>query len=114
MSAITTHILDTSRGGPAEGVAVRLELESADGSWKQIGAGLTDTDGRAKDLLPTGFALHSGVYRLIFATETYFAARNIEGFYREVIVVFTIRDPTQHYHLPVLLSPFGYSTYRGS
>jgi 5-hydroxyisourate hydrolase len=114
MSAITTHVLDTSRGWPASGVAVRLELESADGSWKQIGAGLTDADGRAKDLLPAGFALHGGVYRLVFDTETYFAAQNIEGFYREVAVVFTIRDPTQHYHVPVLLSPFGYSTYRGS
>lgn len=114
MSAITTHLLDTSRGRPASGVAVRLELESADGSWKQIGAGLTDADGRAKDLLPAGFALHGGVYRLVFDTETYFAAQNIEGFYREVAVVFTIRDPTQHYHVPVLLSPFGYSTYRGS
>ena len=114
MSAITTHLLDTSRGRPASGVAVRLELETADGSWKQIGAGFTDTDGRAKDLLPSRFALHGGVYRLVFDTETYFATQHIEGFFREVSVVFTIRDPTQHYHVPVLLSPFGYSTYRGS
>ncbi len=114
MSVITTHLLDTSRGRPASGVAVRLELETADGSWKQIGAGLTDVDGRAKDLLPSRFALHSGVYRLVFDTETYFAAQNIEGFFREVAIVFTIRDPAQHYHVPVLLSPFAYSTYRGS
>lgn len=114
MSAITTHVLDTSRGRPAAGVAVRLELESIDGSWKQIGAGSTDADGRAKDLLPPTFALHGGVYRLVFDTDTYFASQAIDGFYREVVVVFTIRDPTQHYHVPVLLSPFGYSTYRGS
>lgn len=114
MKAISTHVLDTASGRPAAGVPVRLDLESAGGSWKEIGAGLTDADGRAKDLLPTGFALHGGVYRLVFDIESYFAAQNIEGFYREVSVVFTIRDPTQHYHVPVLLSPFGYSTYRGS
>ena len=114
MSEITTHILDTSRGQPAGGVPVRLELETADGSWKQIGKGSTDADGRAKDLLTPGFALRSGVYRLVFDTEYYFAAQKIEGFYREVSIVFTIRDPTHHYHVPLLLSPFGYSTYRGS
>jgi 5-hydroxyisourate hydrolase len=114
VSEITTHILDTSRGRPASGVPVRLELETADGSWKQIGKGSTDADGRAKDLLAPGFALHSGVYRLVFDTEYYFAAQKIEGFYREVSIVFTVRDPAQHYHVPLLLSPFGYSTYRGS
>lgn len=114
MSAITTHVLDTSRGRPANDVRVRLELESADGSWKLIGKGTTDTDGRAKDLLPDGFALHGGVYRLTFDTGAYFAAQDIEGFYSEVTIVFTIRDPEQHYHVPLLLSPFGYSTYRGS
>ena len=114
MSSITTHLLDTSRGRPAAGVAVRLEIETAAGNWKQIGVGLTDEDGRAKNLLATGFALHGGVYRLVFDTETYFAAQGLEGFYREVSIMFTIRDPAQHYHVPVLLSPFGYSTYRGS
>lgn len=114
MSAITTHVLDTSRGQPADGVPLKLELEVADGSWKQIGKGTTDVDGRAKDLLPAGFALHGGVYRLVFDTETYFESQNIEAFYREVAVVFTIRDPAQNYHVPLLLSPFGYSTYRGS
>ncbi len=91
-----------------------LEFETADGSWKLIGKGTTDADGRVKDLLPSGFALHGGVYRLVFETDGYFAAQNIEGFYREVSIVFTNRDPTQHYHVPLLLSPFGYSTYRGS
>ncbi len=114
MSAITTHVLDTSQGRPAGGIQVTLEFETADGSWKQIGKRATDADGRARDLLPSGFALHGGVYRLVFDTEGYFAAQNIEGFYREVSIVFTIRDPTQHYHVPLLLSPFGYSTYRGS
>jgi len=114
VSAITTHVLDISRGRPANGVPVRLEFEAADGGWKQIGKGKTDEDGRATDLLPPGFSLHGGVYRLTFATGAYFAAHNVEGFYREVTIVFTIRDPEQHYHVPLLLSPFGYSTYRGS
>ena len=114
MSAITTHVLDISRGQPASGLPVVLEMEAADGSWKQIGAGTTDADGRAKDLLPSNFALHGGVYRLTFDAASYFAPQNVESFYREVSVVFEIRDPAQHYHVPLLLSPFAYSTYRGS
>ncbi len=114
MSAITTHVLDISRGRPASDVQITLEVERAGGSWKQIGRGVTDADGRAKDLLPPGFALESGIYRLVFDAEAYFAAQNTEGFYREISVVFTIRDPAQNYHVPLLLSPFGYSTYRGS
>jgi 5-hydroxyisourate hydrolase len=114
VSAITTHVLDTSRGRPASGVAVRLAFENADGSWRQIGKGATDADGRARDLLPDGSALTEGVYRLAFETGPYFAAQEIEAFYREVVIVFTVSDPAQHYHVPLLLSPFGYSTYRGS
>ena len=114
MSAITTHVLDTSRGRPASGVSVRLELESAGGVWQQIGQGATDADGRARDLLPEGFPFTGGVYRLTFETGPYFAAQEIEAFYREVAIVFTVSDPAQHYHVPLLLSPFGYSTYRGS
>jgi len=114
MSAITTHVLDTSRGRPADGVPVVLEIESADGSWKQIGTATTDADGRAKDLLPSNFALHGGVYKLTFDTASYFASQKVESFYHEVNIVFEIHDPAQHYHVPLLLSPFGYSTYRGS
>jgi 5-hydroxyisourate hydrolase len=114
MSAITTHVLDISRGCPATGVQISLEVEGAGGSWKQIGKGVTDADGRAKDLLPSGSFLESGIYRLVFDTESYFVAQNVQGFYREVSVVFTIRDAAQNYHVPLLLSPFGYSTYRGS
>ena len=114
MSSITTHVLDISRGRPASGVVVRLELEGAARSWRQIAKGATDTDGRASNLLPESFALQGGVYRLIFETGPYFAAQEIETFYREVVIVFTVSDPSQHYHVPLLLSPFGYSTYRGS
>ncbi len=114
MSAITTHVLDTSRGRPASGVVVRLEVEGAARSWRQIGKGATDADGRATNLLANGFALQAGTYRLIFETGPYFAAQGTETFYREVVIVFTVSDPEQHYHVPLLLSPFGYSTYRGS
>ena len=114
MSAITTHVLDTSRGRPASGVAVKLELESAARSWKQIARGATDADGRASNLLPDSFALQAGVYRLTFETGAYFSGQETETFYREVVIVFTVSDPAQHYHVPLLLNPFGYSTYRGS
>jgi 5-hydroxyisourate hydrolase len=114
VSAITTHILDISRGRPAQGVAVKLEVESDEGVWSTIGQGNTDADGRARELLPEGFALQAGAYRLTFKTGAYFAGQQTEGFYPEVSVVFKISDPEQHHHVPLLLSPFGYSTYRGS
>src|SRR5438046_1718915 len=106
MSAITTHILDTSRGRPAGGLPVRLELQTAEGSWKVIGGGTSDADGRVQELLPPGFALQEGFYRLTFTTGAYFAGQGVEGFYSEVTIAFTIRDPAQHYHVPLLLSPF--------
>ena len=114
MSAITTHVLDTSRGRPASGVAVTLELEGGSGVWQQIGKGVTDADGRATDLLLESHNLTAGVYRLAFQTEPYFVSQAVETFYREVVIVFRVGDPAQHYHVPLLLSPFGYSTYRGS
>ena len=113
MSAITTHVLDISRGRPASGVAISLERETGDG-WQQIGKGATDADGRAIDLMTADSVLSEGVYRLTFETGPYFAAQKIETFYREVVIAFTVSDSAQHYHVPLLLSPFGYSTYRGS
>ena len=113
MSGITTHVLDTSRGRPASGVPVTLEVEAA-GGWKLVGKSTTDADGRVSNLMPGDLTLSTGVYRLVFDTGRYFAAHNVEGFYTQASVVFTIRDPAQHYHVPLLLSPFGYSTYRGS
>jgi 5-hydroxyisourate hydrolase len=114
MSAITTHVLDTSRGQPAEGVPVTLEVQSAEGGWTPLGKGVTDADGRAKDLLPQGHVLGEGVYRLTFDTGTYFAALGVQSFYLSVVIDFNVRDAGQHYHVPLLLSPYGYSTYRGS
>jgi 5-hydroxyisourate hydrolase len=110
MSGITTHVLDTSRGRPAGGVPVVLEIRSDDG-WKELARAETDADGRARDLLA---APTTGVYRLNFGVEAYFQAQGIEGFYPEASIVFHVRDASQHYHVPLLLSPFGYSTYRGS
>ncbi len=113
MSAITTHVLDTARGRPAAGVAVVLELQTAQG-WQVLGQSATDTDGRVRALLPADFLLAPGTYRLTFDTAAYFAAGQSESFYAQVMINFVVRDETQHYHVPLLLSPFGYSTYRGS
>jgi 5-hydroxyisourate hydrolase len=114
MSAITTHILDVSTGFPARGVRVTLLLQLENSTWKVIGKGLTDEDGRLRDLLAPETTLQEGNYRLTFETDAYFNEQRIEGFYPQVTVAFTVRDTAQHYHVPLLLSPFGYSTYRGS
>jgi 5-hydroxyisourate hydrolase len=113
MSGITTHVLDTALGRPASGVPVRLEIRSGD-NWQGLGRAVTDPDGRARALLPAGGPLALGTYRVTFDTGTYFRSRGSEPFFPEVSVVFEVRDPAQHYHVPLLLSPFGYSTYRGS
>ncbi|MBX9689345.1 MAG: hydroxyisourate hydrolase [Candidatus Obscuribacterales bacterium] len=113
LSPITTHILDTARGCPAAGVPLSIELEQ-DGKFVKLGQGVTNNDGRVTDLLPHDRPLESGRYRMRFETAVYFQAQKIEGFYPYVEIVFEIKNPSQHYHIPLLLSPFGYSTYRGS
>jgi 5-hydroxyisourate hydrolase len=113
MSSITTHVLDVSRGRPAAGIPVTLEVEAA-GGWQLVGKGITNADGRVSDLVPADSPIAGSVYRLIFDTATYFAKGDIQGFYPQVAVVFNIENASQHYHVPLLLSPFGYSTYRGS
>ena len=112
MSAITTHVLDMSTGRPAVGVPVTLEKQTGSG-WQSAGQGVTNQDGRITDLL-SGRKLATGTYRLIFDTAAYFSARKQPSFYPQVQVMFTVGDAGQHYHVPLLLSPFGYSTYRGS
>lgn len=112
MSGITTHVLDTSAGRPAEGVAVTLEAEG-DAGWQELASRRTDADGRVADLLP-GDELAPGRHRIRFELGPYFGARGLEAFYPYAEVVFTVRDPGDHYHVPLLLSPFGYTTYRGS
>lgn len=105
MSGITTHVLDTARGRPAAGVPVVLELR-AGGGWREVGRGTTDGDGRVRTL--TGPAIEAGTYRITFDTAA------LSEFFPVVAIEFVVSDPAQHYHVPLLLSPFGYSTYRGS
>jgi 5-hydroxyisourate hydrolase len=113
MSQITTHVLDISAGKPAAGVPVTLEIEKGGGGWKELSAGATDGEGRLRHLLAPG-ALVEGTYRLTFDTRAYFEAQKVKGLYPQVTVVFMVRDAKENYHVPLLLSPHGYSTYRGS
>jgi 5-hydroxyisourate hydrolase len=115
MSPITTHVLDTALGKPAAGVPVQLSLLQLQPqrSFRVLAAGTTNADGRITDLLERS-ALLCGVYRLCFDTATYFAFTQRSSFYPTVEVLFEVRSVDEHYHVPLLLSPFGYSTYRGS
>ena len=112
MSQITTHVLDTSEGKPAEGIKIELQKRSGI-NWEILGEGITNSDGRIADLLEQGEALGRGVYRMHFHTSAYFQGLGIKSFYPEVSIVFETFDQG-HYHVPLLLNPFGYSTYRGS
>ena len=114
MSRISTHVLDTAKGRPAAGVPVRLEREEGPGKWTQLHSTKTDQDGRCAQLLPDGSALSEGDYRLIFDTAAYFAACKIEGLYPSVQISFHVKNGESHFHIPLLLSPNGYTTYRGS
>lgn len=114
MSAITTHVLDTSLGRPAAGVAVVLDRRDANSRWTEVGRGLTDSDGRLKTLYPAADPLQAGVYRLTFDTLRYFESLNVKTFYPEVIVVVETQAGESHYHVPLLLTPFGFTTYRGT
>lgn len=112
MSQITTHVLDTSLGKPAEGIEICLQQQNGT-EWKTIASGFTNSDGRIGDLLPTDKLLSPGIYRMFFETGEYYERLNIKTFYPEVTIVFETFD-TEHYHVPLLLNPFGFSTYRGS
>jgi len=109
--SISTHVLDTARGRPAADLAVTLSRRQPDGAWSILGRAVTDVDGRVKDF--SGGQLKRGEYRLEFASGDYFKASGANGFYPEVSVVFAVSDGETHIHVPLLLSPFGYSTYKG-
>src|SRR5262245_16657002 len=111
---ITTHVLDTAKGRPAAGVGVVLERADGTNHWHSVASGSTDADGRLKTLWPTSTALIPGVYRLVFDTAGYFATEGVSAFYPEVVIVFETVAGEAHYHVPLLLNPFGYTTYRGS
>lgn len=113
MSQITTHVLDISIGRPAASIMVTLEAQPRGGEWTELARSATDTDGRLRDWSGAK-TVPAGIYRLSFDTKAYFDARNIESLYPKVVIVFEVRDSQEHYHIPLLLSPFGYSTYRGS
>ena len=114
MSTISTHILDTSRGRPASGVSVTLEVLNAGEGWSGLAEGETDADGRVSQFGVSDSQLVPGTYRLVFAVEKYFESLQQRSFYPEVVVTFFIEAAIEHYHVPLLISPFGYSTYRGS
>jgi 5-hydroxyisourate hydrolase len=110
--SLSTHVLDTARGRPAAGVEVRCERRRGDG-WEPLATGRTDAEGRIGDLLERG-ELHVGVHRLTFATGAYARDQGGTSFWPEVTIVFDVTAPDEHHHVPLLLSPYGYSTYRGS
>lgn len=110
---ITTHVLDTALGKPAEGIKISLQKPAGDDQWEEITSGVTNVDGRIANFMSDGQEIETGTYRMFFYTKEYFEKLSIKGFYPEVVVIFEILD-TRHYHIPLLLSPFGYSTYRGS
>jgi 5-hydroxyisourate hydrolase len=106
---VSTHVLDSVTGLPAVGVAVLLERR-VDDEWQQVSTDATNADGRIGSL----GEVSAGTHRISFDTGGYFGARDVETFYPQVTVVFEVTDPERHHHVPLLLSPFAYSTYRGS
>lgn len=110
MSSLSTHVLDTGLGKPAPGIRVALE-RAGDGA--SLGTAITDADGRVSEFPPLRGALADGDYRLRFAVGEYFATTRRDAFYSEIVIAFRVAGD-EHYHVPLLLSPFGYSTYRGS
>ncbi len=108
---VSTHVLDIMRGTPAAGLEVALFRREPDGDWREIGSAQTDADGRVRSM--TDDELEAGEYRLAFATRPYFERSGLSAFYPEISVVFNLDDPSSNLHLPVLLTAFGYSTYKG-
>lgn len=111
-SQLTTHVLDTSIGRPGHDITIKLKRMNT-GMWQTFAQGVTNTDGRIGDMLPAGKYMEKGNYKIVFDTGYYFTTQNIKGFYPEVEIQFSVFDDT-HYHVPLLVNPFGYSTYRGS
>jgi 5-hydroxyisourate hydrolase len=114
MSAISTHVIDIMRGRPAKGITVSLHKFSSSNQWEPLAVGTTDTDGRIRNMLDLRHILTTGTYRLSYEAADYFRALGTACFFPEVAVTFLIENPTEHYHIPLLLSPYAYSTYRGT
>lgn len=111
MSGITSHVLDTALGRPARGLSLLLQRREASGEWRTLIQRTTNEDGRVPDLWKV---LEAGEYRIIFETGAYLLATHGRSFYPQVDITFVVDGPLEHYHIPLLLSPFGYTTYRGS
>jgi 5-hydroxyisourate hydrolase len=114
MSTVSTHVLDIASGTPAGGVPVSLERQESADQWRNVGSGRTDADGRCAQLVADGEALSPGTYRLVFDTGSYHSAQGVQGLYPLVFVAFSVREGEVRFHLPLLLGPYGYTTYRGS
>ena len=114
VTTISTHVLDTSLGRPAAGIAVTLARVDKPDVSTVIASGITNVDGRVAELAPADGPIHGGRYRLRFDVANYFADSRRSSFYGEICIDFVVADDPQHYHVPLLLSPYGYATYRGS
>jgi len=114
MKRISTHILDLVHGKPASGMPVRLQMQNGSGDWRLLTSAYTDQDGRCAQLIPDGAELTAGIYRLSFDTGSYYSAKSSSALYPVVEVTFQVREDESNFHIPLLLSPNGYTTYRGS
>ena len=114
MKRISTHVLDIAQGQPAQDLAVRLERREISGHWVMLASARTDDNGRCMQLLPEKEPLCAGIYRLSFDTASYHHAHKAEGLYPVVEITFQVHEGESHFHIPLLLSPHGYTTYRGS
>jgi len=114
MNRISTHVLDTALGKPAKDMPVRLERRESGGEWAVLQESRTDGEGRCGQLLPGDESFRAGLYRLAFDAASYHLAQDVEGFYPVVEITFQVREGESHFHIPLLLSPHGYTTYRGS
>ena len=114
MTRVSTHVLDTARGVPAKDISVHLEKHENSGEWRILSTARTDEDGRCSQLLPDGETLAPGIYRLSFDTASYFTAQGVHGLYPIVQITFGVREGETRFHIPLLLSAHGYTTYRGS
>jgi len=114
MKRISTHVLDVALGKPAKDIAVRLERQESGGEWVELHSSRTNADGRCDDVLPENEVLRAGLYRLAFDTASYHLTQKVAGLYPVVEITFQVREGESHFHIPLLLSPYGFTTYRGT
>ncbi len=114
MKRISTHVLDVALGKPAKDIPVRLERQKSGGEWVELHSSRTNSDGRCDDVLPENEVLRAGLYRLAFDTASYHLTQKVAGLYPVVEITFQVREGESHFHIPLLLSPYGFTTYRGS